>query len=192
MYAFGENTSCCCGVGDSGQPILKPSHVTSLQGIPCQQVATGNAYTLAVTRAGEVYSWGCGDSGQLGHGDSQDEFRPRKSEQFYGSDPVVQVSAGFRHSLAVTKLGQLFTWGRCCNSSDCEVRPIRVEDGGFDKLFITSAVAGNGHSAAIDSSGRVKNSISSYAFETTQLLTSSNRQHYHLLDFLEFYRQHIV
>lgn len=53
VYTFGGNTSCCCGVGESGQAILKPTCVTSLQGIPCQQVSAGNGFTLAVTSAGK-------------------------------------------------------------------------------------------------------------------------------------------
>jgi hypothetical protein len=56
----------------------------------------------------------------------------------------------------------LFTWGRgeygCLdhNNNWCnELRPKRVEHGGFAELFIVCAVAGWSRSAAIDSSGLV-------------------------------------
>jgi alpha-tubulin suppressor-like RCC1 family protein len=153
-------------------PILKPTLVIALRGNPCLQVATGQGFTLAVTRAGEVFSWGCNSHGQLGQGNTQEEFRPRRIEQFDESNPVAQVSIGVCHSLAVTKSGQLFSWGYgsnyCLGHDDflSELRPKRIEHGGFDDLFITSVVAGDEHSAAIDSSGYVCTSCSVLASST--------------------------
>jgi hypothetical protein len=73
----------------------------------------------------------------------------------------VQVSTTFDHVVAVTKAGRLFTWGSghygCLghNNKDVELRPKRVEHGGFVGLFIVCASAGRFRSAAIDSSGLV-------------------------------------
>lgn len=72
-------------------------------------------------------------------------------EQFDGAEAVLQVSAGSLHALAVTRLGQLFICGRCRNAYS-EIRPIFLEDGEFDRLFIISAAAGDSHSAVVDSS----------------------------------------
>uniref|UniRef100_A0A7I4D5J0 RCC1-like domain-containing protein n=1 Tax=Physcomitrium patens TaxID=3218 RepID=A0A7I4D5J0_PHYPA len=161
VYTFGDNVSCCCGVGESGQPISKPTLVTTLERNPCQQVSTGQGYTVALTRNGELFSWGCNSHGQLGQGNTQEQFRPRQIEEFNESNPVAQVSAGICHTLAVTKSGQLFSWGYgsnyCLGHDDflTELRPKRVEHGGFDDLFIISAAAGDEHSAAIDSLGYV-------------------------------------
>ncbi|KAG0562187.1 hypothetical protein KC19_9G125100 [Ceratodon purpureus] len=161
VYAFGDNTSGCCGVGERGVSVTKPTLVIALIGSPCQQVATGQGFTLAITRAGEVFSWGCNSHGQLGHGTTQEELRPRQIEQFDESNPVAQVSAGVSHTLAVTKSGQLYSWGYgsnyCLGHDDflSQLQPKRIEHGGFDDLFITSVVAGDEHSAAIDSSGYV-------------------------------------
>lgn len=162
VYTFGDNNSCCCGVGERGQAISTPTLVTTLQRIPCRQVATGQGYTLAITRVGEVFSWGCNSHGQLGHGNTQEQFRPLQIEHFDESNHVAQVSAGVCHTLAVTKSGQLFSWGYgsnyCLGHDDflTELQPKRVEHGGFDDLFIASVSAGDEHSAAIDSSGHVR------------------------------------
>lgn len=159
VYAFGDNQFCCCGVGDRTQPISSPTLVSTIQHIPFQQVATGQGYTVAITRAGEVFSWGCNSHGQLGHGNTQEQLRPLQIEEF---DGVTQVSAGVCHTLAVTKSGQLYSWGYgsnyCLGHDDflSELRPKRVEHGGFDELFIASVSAGDEHSAAIDSSGHVR------------------------------------
>ena len=42
-----------------------------------QSVAAGCAHSMACTAAGEVYSWGSGQHGQLGHGGPLDERIPR-------------------------------------------------------------------------------------------------------------------
>jgi alpha-tubulin suppressor-like RCC1 family protein len=67
--------------------------------IPCQQVTTGDDFTVALTRSGELYSWGRNDQGQLGHGHNHDESRPREvivQSDDGAPDPVVQVSpSGF-------------------------------------------------------------------------------------------------
>jgi alpha-tubulin suppressor-like RCC1 family protein len=76
----------------------------------------------------------------------------------------VQVSTTFKHVVAVTKVGRLFTWGSnlygCLghnnhNNKDIELRPKRVEHGGFVGLFIVCASTGHFRSAAIGSSGLV-------------------------------------
>lgn len=44
-------------------------------------LACGWRHTVAVGRAGEVYSWGRGVNGQLGHGTEVDEFTPKQLQQ---------------------------------------------------------------------------------------------------------------
>jgi alpha-tubulin suppressor-like RCC1 family protein len=80
---------------ESDQEILKPTLVTALEMTPCQQVMTGIEFTIALTRSGELYSWGRNDDGQLGHGYTHHEYRPREvivHSNDGAPDPVVQVS----------------------------------------------------------------------------------------------------
>ncbi len=53
---------------------------------------------------GEVYSWGEGDDGKLGHGNKTSCDRPRVIEALRGRD-VVGISCGGAHSAAVTASG---------------------------------------------------------------------------------------
>ena len=46
----------------------------------------------------------------MGHGDTQDQLLPKKTEAFSGRR-VVAVSAGQSHSIAITADGDVFTWG---------------------------------------------------------------------------------
>lgn len=59
----------------------------------------------------QVYSWGVGEHGKLGHGNTLSQRRPKLiTGPLYGKR-VVQVSAGHNHSAAVTEDGLLYTWG---------------------------------------------------------------------------------
>ena len=59
----------------------------------------------------QVFSWGEGDDGKLGHGSRNNQDRPRVIEALRGKQ-VVEVSAGGAHSAAITALGRLYTWGK--------------------------------------------------------------------------------
>lgn len=75
-------------------------------------ITCGENHTLAVTEAREIYSWGAGQFGQLGHGDLLRQNLPNKIVTLE-SHKIVQVSAGRRHSVALDDKGRIFVWG--CN-----------------------------------------------------------------------------
>ncbi|XP_031414211.1 alsin isoform X2 [Clupea harengus] len=58
----------------------------------------------------EVWSWGRGQEGQLGHGDLQSGLQPL-CIKWLSSKEVVRIAAGAHHSLALTAQSQVFSWG---------------------------------------------------------------------------------
>ena len=51
--------------------------VESLRDKEVVDIAAGGAHSACITSAGELYTWGKGRYGRLGHGDSDDQAKPK-------------------------------------------------------------------------------------------------------------------
>ena len=81
-------------------------------------VEAGLGCSFVLDKFGNVYSFGMGRYGVLGHGDEETSQIPR---QIHGllKERVRLVSAGDFHVVALTYHGKLYSWGRCVQSSLC-------------------------------------------------------------------------
>ena len=76
-------------------------------------IACGHNFAVIQTKNGSLYSYGKTNKfGQLGHGDNNPRYRPFLIEFFtINQERVAQVSCGYKHCVAKTNTGKVFTWG---------------------------------------------------------------------------------
>jgi alpha-tubulin suppressor-like RCC1 family protein len=111
LYTWGTGP---IGLGADKMESSRPFLVTSLRDVPMKMVACGGSHMIALSRDGDVFAWGAGDSGQLGLGDKvQGAASPILVAGVGPKDkaPIVQCSAGAEHTLLVSTHGDLYAFG---------------------------------------------------------------------------------
>lgn len=161
VFTCGDNSSFCCGHGDTVRPIFRPRLVEALKGVPCKQVAAGLSFTVFLTMKGHVYTCGTNTHGQLGHGDTVDRRTPKIVELLEGVGPVVQIAAGPSYAMAVTDDGTVHSFGSGSNfclghgEQHNELRPRAIQSFRRKTIHVVRISAGDEHVVALDSSGFV-------------------------------------
>ena len=79
-------------------------------------VACGSNFCLILNNNGMVYSMGKSNKyGELGVGDFNPRYGPTPIEFFYlNKERINQISCGFKHSVAKSVTGRVYTWGCGC------------------------------------------------------------------------------
>ncbi|XP_037538558.1 probable E3 ubiquitin-protein ligase HERC4 [Nematolebias whitei] len=80
--------------------------------IPVAQVSCGSQHTVALTKDGQVYTWGRDSRGQLGLGRRKSGAESPQHLWSLSSIPVVRISARWEQSFALSVSGGVFGWGR--------------------------------------------------------------------------------
>lgn len=94
---------------------VEPTRIQSLDQIPIVKIAAGENHTLALSRTGQVFSWGANSFGQLGHSlkscTQQTRMTPKRIDAFRGSF-MMDIAVSSCHSAAICgDDGAVFTWG---------------------------------------------------------------------------------
>ena len=109
VYSWGRGEDGQLGIGDTSDQD-EPTYVDALRGVGVKQIACGSGHTVVLTGEGEVYTWGRGDDGRLGHGDNGWKYVPRLTHSLTGQI-ITHVTCGSYHTAAVSSNGDLYTWG---------------------------------------------------------------------------------
>lgn len=75
-----------------------------------REISLGDYHACALSNAGEVYCWGDGDNGELGHGVEETSATPVRVEGI--SDAIDVTAGGAGRSCAVVADGSVRCWGR--------------------------------------------------------------------------------
>ncbi|XP_044485358.1 ultraviolet-B receptor UVR8-like isoform X2 [Mangifera indica] len=161
VFTCGDNSSYCCGHRDTNRPIFRPRLVEALNGVPCKQVAAGLNFTVFLTRQGHVYTCGSNIHGQLGHGDTFDNPTPKSIALLEEVGSVVQIDAGPSYVLAVSRNGDVYSFGSGSNfclghgEQHNEFQPRVIQTFRRKGIHVVRVSAGDEHAVALDSSGFV-------------------------------------
>jgi len=109
VYTWGRGDDGRLGHGDNGWKYV-PRICQSLTGQVVTQVTCGSYHTAAVTGNGDLWTWGGGMYGKLGHGNEAGCSTPKRVEGLAGL-AVAQIACGSRHTAVVTSQGALYSWG---------------------------------------------------------------------------------
>jgi alpha-tubulin suppressor-like RCC1 family protein len=156
VMACGRNNHGQLGLGDTDNRDTF-TVVAGLRGVV--DIDAGDEHSLAVTVEGGLYTWGEGEA--IGHGGDEDTQRlvsTKVTGGGIGEAVVVQVAAGYDHSMALTVTGELWTWGygekgQLGHGGKEDVTVPRVVDG--VEGAVAGMASGEFHSLVTTAEGRV-------------------------------------
>ena len=75
-----------------------------------QAISWGVDHCVFVDKQHRVFSTGKGQHGRLGHGGEKDKIKPHMIRELEGKE-IIDVQCGHYHSLAISKTGDIYSWG---------------------------------------------------------------------------------
>jgi inhibitor of Bruton tyrosine kinase len=166
VYTWGSGANYQLGTGSTENHTL-PVRLEAFQSEAVVEVSAAKFHSCVVTRDGQLYTWGWGRGGRLGHAgfdvDAQQkanimaQIHPRAVASL-ARHRVVAVAAAKHHTLACSADGHVFAWGSNKRGQlgitgvDSVHTPRRL--GNF-KHEIVAVAAANKHSAGLSASGRL-------------------------------------
>ena len=148
LYTLGLNNRGQCGIGQFTNNVWTPhpvkgitnekheKDVNMIQDQPVIQVSLGFQHGFALTKNGQVYSWGKTQRGQLGRTIEADQDPTARLIQFDTSAHnnkdklVTQISSAHHHGTALTVDNEIYMWGKNMkiSSDNDEIRGKKPED----------------------------------------------------------------
>ncbi|KAK2999515.1 hypothetical protein RJ639_042558, partial [Escallonia herrerae] len=124
------------------------------------QAIAGPGHSIAVTSNGVAYSFGSNSSGQLGHGTTEEDWRPRPIRSLQGVR-IIQAAAGAGRTMLISDAGQVYAFGKDSfgeaeygvQGSKLVTTPQLVES--LKDIFVVQAAIGNFFTAVLSREGRV-------------------------------------
>ncbi|KAH6769551.1 Regulator of chromosome condensation family protein [Perilla frutescens var. hirtella] len=127
--------------------------------VVAEKFRIGNTMEQEDDEQQQVWSWGAGTDGQLATGRLQDEHSPQLIRSLSAYGPIVSLSCGGAHVIALTSGGRVVTWGRGISGQlghgemVNNLQPKLVKE--LEGLVITHVSAGWNHSGFVSETGAI-------------------------------------
>ncbi|XAR64848.1 hypothetical protein NMG60_11008720 [Bertholletia excelsa] len=163
VFSWGSGVNYQLGTGNAHMQKL-PCKVDTLHGSFVKLISAAKFHSVAVTARGEVYTWGFGRGGRLGHPDFDIHsgqaavITPRLVTSGLGVRRVKAIAAAKHHTVVATEGGEVYTWGSNregqlgYTSVDTQPTPRRVSS---LKSKILAVAAANKHTAVVSDFGEI-------------------------------------
>lgn len=165
LVAWGDNASDQIGVAGATHPNATTPPTGAIGSQTVAFAAQGRSHSLVLTREGNLFAWGNGADGKLGNLSNNSSPSPVavKMDGALAGQSILTIAAGSNHSVALSRLGIVFTWG----NNDCGQlargdtvsvdQPVYIEDFGTPLAgkSIVAVAAGDQHTLALSADGRV-------------------------------------
>ncbi|KAL8039930.1 hypothetical protein ABFX02_10G068500 [Erythranthe guttata] len=163
VFSWGSGVNYQLGTGNAHIQKL-PCKLDSLHGSFIKLISAAKFHSVAVGARGEVFTWGFGRGGRLGHPEFDIHsgqaavITPRQITSGLGARRVKAIAAAKHHTVVATEGGEVFTWGSNregqlgYTSVDTQPIPRRVSS---LKARIVAVAAANKHSAVVSEAGEI-------------------------------------
>jgi alpha-tubulin suppressor-like RCC1 family protein len=157
IFSWGMSKFGQCGHGER-QTVKTPKVIASFSpvgAVRCIDIACGDRHSVALAADGRTYSWGCGEHGQLGHGDDNDKLKPSLLTALQNTN-VTSVKCGSIHSCFVSEPGELYICGfgehfYAAENQNFFNTPVRIPF----KERVVQVACGQSHNLALSDQGDV-------------------------------------
>ncbi|KYQ88944.1 ankyrin repeat-containing protein [Tieghemostelium lacteum] len=106
VYSWGSALFGKLGYQRAGGFQSTPERITDL--VPCSQIACGNWFSVALSKNGDVFTFGCGKEGRLGR-KSSDTHMPGRVE--FSGQKIKKIVCGINFTLCQTKNNIIYGFG---------------------------------------------------------------------------------
>ncbi|XP_058523035.1 E3 ISG15--protein ligase HERC5 isoform X1 [Ochotona princeps] len=123
------------------------------------QITCGDYHSLALSKGGELFAWGQNLHGQLGIGEMCPSVPVPQIVEHLSGVPLLQISAGEAHSMALSMAGITYSWGKNdmgqlgLGHTQNEDSPCLIE--ALDNQKIEFVACGGSHTALLTQDGKL-------------------------------------
>uniref|UniRef100_A0ACD5XZ33 Uncharacterized protein n=1 Tax=Avena sativa TaxID=4498 RepID=A0ACD5XZ33_AVESA len=108
-WVWGKGDGGRLGLGDEASAFVPRANPNL--GSDLRVLALGGIHSAALTASGDVFTWGYGGFGALGHYVYHRELLPKKVNGPW-EGKIAHIATSGAHTAAITDSGELYTWGR--------------------------------------------------------------------------------